>query len=87
MKKRDIGQEILEGIRAIKKGEGKRINIDKDLFVELTKSLSEASAISHKELKPSRTFHIEENKALSLFAKKREKTFNKSKALKHKEVW
>lgn len=27
MKKRDIGQEILEGIRAIKKGEGRRFEV------------------------------------------------------------
>lgn len=33
--------------------------MDKELFAELTKSMSEAAAISRKELKPSRTFHIE----------------------------
>src|SRR5208337_4268199 len=30
---------------------------------------------------------IEEDVALSMFAEKREKTFTKSKALKHHEVW
>jgi hypothetical protein len=30
---------------------------------------------------------IEEDIALSVFAEKREKTFTKSKALKHNEVW
>ncbi len=30
---------------------------------------------------------IEEDKALSEFAEKREKTFNKAKTLKHNEVW
>ena len=30
---------------------------------------------------------IEEDIALSTFAKKRERTFNKTKALKHNEVW
>jgi hypothetical protein len=30
---------------------------------------------------------IEEDRALSAFAEKRERTFTKSKALKHSEVW
>lgn len=30
---------------------------------------------------------IEEDISLSLFAEKREKTFNRTKALKHEEVW
>ena len=30
---------------------------------------------------------IEEDSALSVFAEKREKTFSKTKALKHGEVW
>jgi len=33
--------------------------MDKELFTELTKSLKEAAAISRKESKPSRIFHIE----------------------------
>lgn len=28
MKKRDVGQEILEGVRAIKKGEGRRFKVE-----------------------------------------------------------
>lgn len=30
---------------------------------------------------------LEEDIALSIFAERREKTFNKAKALKHNEVW
>ena len=33
--------------------------MDKEMFMELTKSLKEAAAISRKELKPSRKFIVE----------------------------
>lgn len=37
MKKRDIGQEILEGIRAIKNGEGKKFNVELPSDVKKTR--------------------------------------------------
>ncbi|MBI3755252.1 MAG: helix-turn-helix domain-containing protein [Deltaproteobacteria bacterium] len=37
MKKRNIGQEILEGIKAIKKGEGKRFKIEVTADVKKTR--------------------------------------------------
>ncbi len=37
MKKRDIGLEILEGIRAIKKGEGKRFKVEVPANVKETR--------------------------------------------------
>ena len=37
MKKRDIGQEILEGVRAIKKGKGRRFKVEMPSDVKKTR--------------------------------------------------
>lgn len=39
MEKRDIGKEILEGIKAIKRGEGKRFKIEVSTDVKETREM------------------------------------------------
>jgi hypothetical protein len=68
-----------------------RINVvlEKPLFnsvVHLAKRDGVSLSLKVRDL-VREALEIEEDIALSLFAEKREKTFNKTKALKHSEVW
>jgi hypothetical protein len=56
-RQRDIGAEILEGIREIKRGEVGRVVT----FNELLESVREGGAILRGKLEASRTFSFEES--------------------------
>ncbi|MBI5049736.1 MAG: toxin-antitoxin system, antitoxin component [Nitrospirae bacterium] len=68
-----------------------RINVvlEKPLYISI-QHLAEKDGVS-LSLKArdliKEALEIEEDIALSSFAEKRERTFNKTKALKHSEVW
>ncbi len=68
-----------------------RVNVvlDKNTY-KIIKDLSEAEDISMSSAMRDlikEALELREDVALAKFAEKREKTFNKVKALSHKEVW
>jgi len=68
-----------------------KINVKLDhTLIEKIKYLAEKDGIS-MSLKirdlVKEALEIEEDAALSVFAEKRERTFDRNKALKHNEVW